>query len=86
MARTVARQEGRPRRHLRLRKTDLYLFSRCPSCVCQEAEETALEVAEAAAAKESQEDLGSPEPGVSLEVNGVLAARNLGALSLDSEL
>ena len=53
-----------------------YLFSRCPSCIEQEALDTAVEIAE----REDLEVRGStdrdPEsPELGVEVNGVLAAR-----------
>ena len=53
-----------------------YLFSRCPSCIEQEALDTAVEIAE----REDVEVRGSPDrdpesPEVGVEVNGVLAAR-----------
>ena len=53
-----------------------YLFSRCPSCIEQEALDTAVEIAE----REDAEVRGSPDrdpesPEVGVEVNGVLAAR-----------
>ena len=53
-----------------------YLFSRCPSCIEQEALDTAVEIAEREDAEvrgSSDRDPESPEVGV--EVNGVLAAR-----------
>ena len=55
-----------------------YLFSRCPSCIEQEALDTAVEISERAE-PEAAADLDQESQEVSLEVGALVAATLLGA-------